>query len=278
MSSQFFRSYPLLLTVAMLLYPWGHPVWAQAPVQVLQNSIGMAFVLIPAGAFMMGTPTDEPYRGKSEIQHQVAITRPFYMQTTEVTFGQWQSLMGKGFMFRWRGPKDIPVTKVSWYDVQNFLKKLNDLGEGTYRLPTEAEWEYAARAGSTTAYPWGDRIDCNKAMFANNKPTLYFCSFYAQTMRLPLNGPAPVKSYAPNAWGLYDMNGNVWEWVQDWFAPYSGHAQTDPTGPTNGTDRVRRGGSWFSPGYACRSANRAYAHPASRLRTTGFRVVRMVEE
>lgn len=244
----------------------------------LVNSLGMEFVRIPAGRFLMGSPVDEPYRDKREIQHMVTISKPFYLQTTEVTIKQWQKIMGRPWydFFRWpRGKDNFPVTRVCFYDIKTFLDKLNKLGEGTYRLPTEAEWEYASRAGSTMAYSWGDRIECSRAMYANNDRGVDDCVPAVRARGLLVNSPAPVKSYPPNAWGLYDMHGNVWEWCQDWFGPYSRSPQIDPQGPKKGEVRVRRGGSWFSEKYFLRSANRAYGHPASRLSTTGFRVVRV---
>ena len=244
------------------------------------NSIGMAFVRIPAGSFLMGSPADEPYRGKGEIQHKVTISKPFYMQTTEVTIKQWQKVMGKPWYHIFMRPNkdgNLPVTRVCQYDIQKFLNKLNAMGEGTYSLPTEAQWEYAARAGSTTAYYWGNRIDCSRAMYANAEEGPDNCAEAVERRGLPENSPAPVKSYAPNAWGLYDMSGNVWEWCRDWFGPYSAKAQIDPQGPDSGEMRVRRGGGWFSPKYSLRSANRAYGHPASRLSTTGFRVIRLID-
>lgn len=244
----------------------------------LSNSLGMEFVLIPPGRFLMGSPADEPYRDKREIQHRVTISKPFYMQTTEVTIKQWQKVMGSSWRHFFRRPaggQNFPVTRICFYDIQEFLKKLNKLGEGTYRLPTEAEWEYASRAGSTMAYSWGDRIDCSRAMYANNEKGSDDCVAAARARGLPANSPAPVKSYPPNAWGLYDMHGNVWEWCQDWFGPYRAAPQIDPQGPDTGDLRVRRGGSWFSEKKSLRSANRAYGHPASRLSINGFRVVRL---
>ena len=120
----------------------------QAPEQTFTNSLGMEFVLIPKGAFLMGTPVDEPGREKDELQHRVILERPFYMQTTDVTVKQWRSVMGRSFFGGKKGADNMPVVRVSWQDCISFIKKLNGLNEGIYRLPTEAEWEYACRAGS----------------------------------------------------------------------------------------------------------------------------------
>ena len=252
-------------------------IFVPAPVlaseKVFRNSLGMEFVLTPAGTFIMGSPQDELYRSKSEVQHPVTISRPFYMQTTEVTLKQWWAVMGKRFFGRLKGADDMPVTRVSWYDCMKFIKKLNAQKEGVYRLPTEAEWEYACRAGTSTAYSWGNRIDCTKAMYSNNSKKSNECLDYVSSRGLAVDRPAPVKSYPPNAWGLYDMHGNVWEWCYDWHGDYAKGSVVDPRGPDSGTRKVRRGGSWFGDGYSCRSANRNYSHPASRYRTTGFRLV-----
>ena len=240
------------------------------------NSLGMEFILIPSGAFTMGSPPDEPYRGSSEVQHRVSISRPFYIQTTEVTLKQWRSLMGKRLLVRRKGSDNMPVTQVSWFDCMEFIKRLNRLGEGKYRLPTEAEWEYAARAGTTSPFSWGDTIDCDKAMYGNNSLKHNVCQLFIKSLELPIDAPAPVKSYRPNPWGLYDMHGNVWEWCVDWFGDYQKNPVTDPKGPDSGTMKIRRGGSWFKHGYSCRSANRSFGHQATRYRTTGFRLVRDV--
>jgi sulfatase modifying factor 1 len=242
-----------------------------------RNTLGMEFVLIPSGTFTMGSPPSEPHRGISEVQHQVTISKPFYMQTTEVTVKQWQSIMGRRLMGLQNASDNMPVTTVSWFDCMKFIKKLNKMGQGKYRLPTEAEWEYAARAGTTTAYSWGDSIDCKKAMYGNNSLKYSVCQSYIKSKGLQLDQPAPVKSYLPNPWGLYDMNGNVWEWCKDWFGNYEKNPVTDPKGPNSGTVRIRRGGSWFKYGYYCRSANRNFGNPASRYRTTGFRLVRVIQ-
>lgn len=260
---------------ALYIVSFSNPVYGLE--KTYTNALGMTFVLIPPGTFTMGSPPGEPFRGSSETQHQVTISKPFYMQTTEFTLKQWQTIMGhRKSTFR-KVPDNTPVTRVSWFDCVNFIKRLNRLGQGKYRLPTEAEWEYAARAGTSTAYSWGDTIDCDKAMYGNNRLKDTECQQYIKSRGLQIDQPAPVKSYAPNAWGLYDMLGNVWEWCSDWFGKYPKTKVIDPTGPESGSERVRRGGSWFKYGYSCRSANRSFGHPATRYQTTGFRLVREIQ-
>jgi sulfatase modifying factor 1 len=244
--------------------------------KTIQNSVGMTFVLVPAGSFLMGSPPDEPFRNKDEVLHKVTLTKSFYIQTTEVTEAQWRALMGRKWFGRREGG-NLPVVKVSWYDCMEFVEKLNRLGEGRYRLPTEAEWEYACRAGSQAAYTWGKTIDCTQAMFGNNSSDSQDCLDYAGKQGLPTDGPAPVKSYPPNGWGIYDMHGNVWEWCLDWYGDYPSDSVTDPKGPPSGSYKVRRGGSWFKTASLCRSANRNFGHLASRYATLGFRLVRESE-
>ena len=244
--------------------------------KTVTNTLEMSFVLIPSGTFTMGSPTNEPHRGSSEVRHQVTISKPFYMQTTEVTVKQWHSIMGRRMMVSQQGADNIPMTRVSWFDCMKFIKRLNKLGQGRYRLPTEAEWEYAARAGTSTAYSWGDTINCEKAMYGNNSLKDDMCQFYYRSIGLKMDQPAPVKTYKPNPWGLYDIHGNVWEWCMDWYGDYGEKPVIDPTGPKSGNMRIRRGGSWFKYGYSCRSANRSFGHPATRYNTTGFRLVREI--
>ena len=245
--------------------------------KVYHNSLGMEFALIPAGTFTMGSPWNEPKRGYSEVKRQVVISKAFYMQTTEVTVKQWRALMGKKFFSKKKGTDNMPVSRISWHDCLRFIKKLNSISQGSYRLPTEAEWEYACRAGSVTAYSWGNTIDCEKAMYENNSLKAGDCIDYVEKREMIVNSPAPVKSYPPNAWGLYDMHGNLWEWCQDWFGEYSTDAIKDPAGPYSGIKRIRRGGSWYKHGQSCRSANRNFGHPSIKLRTTGFRLVREIQ-
>ena len=244
--------------------------------KIFKNSSGMEFVLIPAGTFLMGSPPNEAHRHTSEKLHRVSLTKPFYMQATEVTLGQWRAITGKKGMGPEGAGENVPVSRLSWFDCIQFLEKLNAIGEGFYRLPTEAEWEYACRAGVSEAYPWGRGIDCRRAMFGNNSRKEGPCVGLSRDRGLKTDGPAPVRSYPSNAWGLFEMNGNVWEWCQDWYGEYPSKEVQDPVGPDSGTGKIRRGGSWVGLGPACRSANRAYAHPGSRLTSTGFRVVREV--
>ena len=259
------------------------PMATSALEKKLTNSLGMAFVLIPAGTFTMGSPPNEPGRDRDEVMHTAEISRPFYLQTTEVTVKQWRDIMGRSFFGRKRGSDNMPVVRVSWQDCIKFIKKLNARNDGVYRLPTEAEWEYACRAGNHTAYGTGDNINCDRAMYANNTLKSADCVKAAESKGLPPDEPGPVKGYAPNALGLYDMNGNVWEWCEDWYHPYKTEVAAKPQaqGETpsieTGTDKVRRGGSWYGADARCRCANRNFSHFANRYQTTGFRLVREVK-
>jgi formylglycine-generating enzyme required for sulfatase activity len=232
-------------------------------------TLGAQFVLIPAGTFMMGSPGNEPGRDNDETQHQVTISRPFYMQTTEVTQGQWKRVMGNNPSHFQNCGDDCPVEKVSWNDVQDFIRRLNQL-EGTdkYRLPTEAQWEYAARAGSTTPFHTGSCLSTDQANYDGNYPQSG-CPKGEYRQK-----PVRVGSFPPNAWGLHDMHGNVWEWVQDWKGDYPYGSVTDPEGPSSGSSRVFRGGSWINIAGYCRSANRNDVAPGDRNDLLGFRLLR----
>lgn len=234
---------------------------------VITNSIGMRFSQIPAGSFTMGRQVLEEGQNSDEIQNHVSITRPFYLQTTEVTQGQWKKVMGKNpSRFRDCG-KNCPVEQVSWNDIQDFIAKLN-AKEGViyYRLPSEAEWEYACRAGSTTIYSFGDDEEQLEkyAWFDRNS-----------------NGKThPVGTRKPNEWGLYDMYGNVWEWVEDdWHDNYEG-APNDGTpwiDNPRGTYRMLRGGGWSSGYYVAVSDSRSTRIlPDEGTHHRGFRLARSV--
>lgn len=228
--------------------------------------LGAKFVLIPAGTFMMGSPSDEQGRmdlgSDPEAQQQVTISKSFYMQTTSVTQGQWQGVMGNNPSY-FKGNYNLPVEQVSWSDVQDFIGMLNrQEGTDKYRLPTAAEWEYACRAGSTTAY-----------CFGNDPGRLGEYAWYVENTR-DESHPHPVGQKKPNAWGLYDMHGNVWEWVQDWQGHYLSGSVTDPEGPSTGSYRVDRGGAWYIDAGFCRSAFRLGNDPGRRFNALGFRLLR----
>ena len=162
---------------------------------------------------------------------------------------------------------DLPVENISWNDCQEFCRKCTQLGLSV-QLPMEAQWEYACRAGSTTAYSWGNSLNGDMANCDGNYP------YGTKTRGNNLEKTAPVASYMPNAWGLYDMHGNVWEWCQDWKADYPSGSVTDPTGPSSGSYRVNRGGGWSSLAGNCRSAGRNDYVPGYRLDCFGFRLVK----
>lgn len=230
------------------------------------NSLGMTFKLIQAGTFTMGSPVNELGRLDDETQHEVTLTQSFYMQSTEVTQSQWEAVMGSNPSNN-IGCSDCPVDNVSWDDVQTFITELNTWGEGTYRLPTESEWEYAARAGTTTAFANGDITEADCGYDPNLDIIGWYCNNSSDTTH-------PVARKDPNAWGLYDMHGNVYEWCQDWYGTYPSSSVTDPTGPTSGSARVRRGGSWNLNARECRSASRlSFEHP-DRDYSLGFRLLR----
>jgi len=225
----------------------------------IKNSFGMEFVYIPPGTFMMGSPSNEKDRDNDEKQYRATLTRGFYMQTTEVTQGQWKAVMGyKRSHFR---DDNKPAARVSWNDAQKLIQKLNKQeGSDKYRLPTEAEWEYACRAGSTTRFFFGDD-DSSLRKYA-----WYGSISGGRTHR--------VAQKKPNDWSLYDMHGNVWEWCQDWKGNYPSGSVTDPKGPSGGTSRILRGGSWGYGPKLTRSANRNGGDPYSRNVDMGFRLLR----
>ena len=291
------------------------------PGEVGVNSIGMNLTLIPAGEFLMGSPQDEPGapgHQSNEAQHRVRITRPFYMGTYEVTLGQFlafyhdadyktrwksQGISGSGLNpkngkfepaegeqyvpWDWGHPSQTiehPAVNVSWNDALAFCEWLSGKEGRRYRLPTEAEWEYACRAGSTSRFYNGDDLE-GLAEVDNVADACFREQYYGQSFRQPGIGyievrdgypfTAPVGKKKPNAFGLYDMHGNVWEWCAELYDEnYYLHCPIDdPQGPVAGSSRTSRGGSWNVYPAACRSAFRGWAAPASRSCIAGFRVV-----
>jgi formylglycine-generating enzyme required for sulfatase activity len=243
--------------------------------KVFTNSVGMKFVLVSGGSFLMGSSEQEPGRNPNEgPKHRVTLSKPFYLGITEVTQGQWQEVMGDN-PSRFRG-EDLPVENVSWDDCQEFIRRLNQREKTRrYRLPSEAEWEYACRAGSTTRFCFGDDIGSSvgkdelRFYFGDEKGILDQYAWYGNNAG---NHTHPVAQKTPNAWGLYDMHGNVAEWCQDWYAPYPAAEQKDPQGPPTGSRPVLRGGSYGFGSWSVRSALREAQPHQSRSCQWGFRV------
>ena len=245
-------------------------------------------VLIKGGQFTMGSPADEPWRKKDEAQHHVTL-RDFYIASHEVTQEQYKELTGSE-PGAFTGA-NLPVENVTWFEAVQYCNALSQKEEMTpaytvsgagdamtvtwdrsangYRLPTEAEWEYAARAGTGTPFNTGENITPDQANYYSTYP------YYEDGPRGPYRErTVPVGSFKPNAWGLYDMHGNVWEWCWDRYGLYAPEAQTDPAGPAEGTFRVNRGGGWNDFGKHIRSAYRAAHIPSNRTFNIGFRVAR----
>jgi sulfatase modifying factor 1 len=254
--------------------PQPDPVPADLPVIELPsitNTLAMTFKEIPAGTFMMGSPESETYSEDDEHQHKVTISSPFYMQTTEVTQGQWKEVMGtepwKGERYVKEGP-NYPASHVSWNDAVAYCKKLSEKEGKTYRLPTEAEWEYACRAGAQTTWSFGDdeKVLGDYAWYEENAWDID--EEYAHQVGIK----------KPNAFGLYDMHGNVFEWCHDYFEGdyYKQSPEKDPTGPASGSFRVLRGGSWYDGARNARSASRN-GSDAGNHGSVGFRLVRELD-
>jgi formylglycine-generating enzyme required for sulfatase activity len=258
----------------------------------LGGTMKLKLAWCPPGAFTMGSPADEPGRYSGERQRRVTLARGFWLGKYEVTQRQWQAVMGSNPSFFKNAGLDAPVEKVSWNDCQKFVKKLNARMAGRlpkgygYRLPTDAEWEYACRAGTTTVLYTGDI----QILGSRNAPALDAIAWYGgnsgvkyegayDSSKLPEKqenhtraGTHPVGQKKANAWGLHDMIGNVYEWCQDWYGAYPSGAVTDPTGAKTGSYRVSRGGSWYSDARCCRSAFRSGYDPSISSSFLGFRV------
>lgn len=248
-------------------------------------------IAIESGSFLMGSPAGEPGREEQndEEQHRVEVTRGFWLTTTEVSQALYEEVCGAN-PSRWIGPS-LPVENVTWFDCMRFCNRLSEFhgyrpaymidGERVewdrsadgYRLPTEAEWEYACRAGASTAFGFGDDADllhlyanyCDRTCEREWRDTDHDDGF-AFT--------APVGSFRPNAWGLHDLHGNVWEWCWDWWEPFTADARSDPTGPPNGTHKVEKGGCWEVGPDMCRQAYRHYVEPDQKRSYLGFRIAR----
>lgn len=243
-------------------------------------------VQVPSGRFLMGSPGDEPQRQNDESpQHWVTINKAFLIGATEVTQGQWTAVMGSNPSYFKNCGDECPVEQVNWYEAVSFCNRLSDREglsrcyQGTdenpvwdrscngYRLPSEAEWEYATRAGTTTAFASGDIREVRCRMDSNLDRLGWYCGNANYSTH-------PVAQKQDNGWGLYDMNGNVWEWVWDWKSDYSSDSITDPQGPAVGLSRVYRGGGWVNSTKNCRSAARNDFSPGIHSNFLGFRLAR----
>ena len=238
-----------------------------------KNEVGMSFVRIPPGSFVMGSPDSEIGREENERMHRVELTRGYYLQTTEVTQAQWRAVMGNNPSHFLNCGDDCPVEQVSWHDIQQFMDRLNAKAKNKhYRLPLESEWEYAARAQSSTAFANGDRTSQDLFYDKNLEKVGWYVGNSQKSTH-------PVAKKEPNAWGLYDMHGNVREWNLDWRHEYPFGVVVDPEDSEGGVSKVRRGGSWNLYTRYCRSAHRQWTIPATRDASTGFRVLAIdVEE
>ena len=237
----------------------------------LPGGVPMEMIYVAPGSFVMGSPVMEEGRNGDETQHHVALTKGYWLGKYEVTQRQWEAVMGCDCNRSSFGGLDRPVENVSWEDCREFIEKLNQKTNCGARLPTEAEWEYACRAGTSTPYSWGNSLNGDNANCDGNWPygTARKGSFK--------HGTVGVGSYSPNDWGFYDMHGNVLEWCQDWYGEdyCVGVPMCDPEGPASGGRRVLRGGSWYDGAVDCRSANRnrcCLDEPGGRYGIHGFRL------
>jgi len=233
------------------------------------KGVDYAFRWCPSGTFTMGSPASEADRSDGETQHQVTLSHGFWMLETPVTQGMWETVMGAN-PSHFKGSKKLPVESVSWDDCQGFIQKLNGLNIAPsgfkFSLPTESQWEYACRAGTTTPYHFGGVLNGDKANCNGNYP------YGTSTKGKYLKRTSEVGSYPSNAWGLLDMHGNVCEWCLDWYGDYPSGAVTDPVGSSTGSNRVIRGGCWGHDAQNCRSARRGDGDPARRNNGIGLRL------
>ncbi len=259
---------PVLLSI-LLVFGSAIPASAQQ-LKEITNSIGVKLVLIHRGSFTMGSPVSEEGRNEDETPHEVTISKSYYLGAFEVTLGQYEKVMGENstFLLPLKGDRGLyPVTSIKWDDSVLFCRKLSELTNEKavgrqYRLPTEAEWEYACRAHSTTAYCFGDSTESLEE--------------YAWFGEGQAGRTHPVGEKKANRWGLYDMHGNICEWCQDWYGAYPSNEATDPYGPSEGSSRVVRGGNWLFGDGHCRSAHRYGGDPSTRISRSGFRVAMSV--
>jgi formylglycine-generating enzyme required for sulfatase activity len=250
--------------------------------KALANSVGIRFVLLPPGTFTMGgSESDYERRVNEQPAHEVVLTQPFYLSTHLVTQAEYQAVLKHNpsrFHIGDGGGPTHPVESVSWNDATEFCRLLSEMPDERrarrkYRLPTEAEWEYACRGGTATSFSHGESLAAAQANFDASRGD----NPAAITRTTP--GTTPVGTFPANMYGIFDMHGNVWEWCADWYdeAAYKETALRDPVGPSTGKFRVLRGGSWKNGADRCRAAYRNALAPHQRDSATGFRVVMYTE-
>lgn len=232
------------------------------PPSVFTNEWGMEFVKIQPGSFKMGKYLLPSDYFANEVLHPVTLTRPYYMQTTTVTQAQWAALMGSN-PSKFTGDPQLPVDSVSWSDAQALIRVLNEKGKGGYRLPSEAEWEYASRAGSDEHF-----------YFGSDSSTLVEHAWMEKNAGKKTH---PVAQKLPNPWGLYDLYGNVWEWVQDYYTDYPLYALSDPSGPAKGSKRVIRGGCYMIGDSRCNSYARGLSAGSVKKPAYGIRLAKSLD-
>ena len=231
---------------------------------ILPGDVELKFCTIPAGSFVMGSPENEQDREVGEgPQRRVTISKPFLLGMFEITHDQWKAVTGKIRNYAGFDGSNFnaPMQTTSWNECKDFVDKINELGIGKFRFPTEAEWEYACRGGTTTRFYWGE------------DPDLTGIDEYAWYDENSDGEAHEAGEKKPNPWGLFDMAGNVYEWCQDWHGPYGSAVQIDPQGPATGSAKVFRGGEWFNPAQNCRSAFRGKFAPDDWLYFGGLRLV-----
>lgn len=300
------RLLPILFCVGILFAAVCATANPPGSAAIWTNSLDMKFIQIPAGTFIEGSPLSEPGRYTNETLHPVSISKSFWLGATHVTVGQFSAFVKQtgyktaaekeGWAYGawnarenkwnkidggcWKNPgfrqsDDCPVVCVDWHDAVAFCEWLSAKEKRTYRLPSEAEWEYACRAGKSTVFPWGNDPAAGKgcANCADATATNIFNLFPPFPWSDGYLFTSPVATFRPNDWGLFDMIGNALEWCGDWFADYPTNAVTDPIGPSQGTERVLRGGAFVYGPERCRCAFRGRNSPGFRNFYIGFRVV-----
>jgi formylglycine-generating enzyme len=244
-------------------------------------SVPTNMMWVRAGTYVMGSPTNEPDRDTDETQHTVTLTNGFYVSRYLVTQGAYLAIMNTNPSYFASNQLAWPVETVSWFDASNYCAQLTQQAQSagqifsnwSYRLPTEAEWEYACRAGTITPFYYGTNLLSGMANFDGEYPYMGGVGTTNNPNGIFLNQTTTVGSYQPNSLGLYDMAGNLREWCLDWYGAYPTNSVSNPQGTNNGTERVFRGGAFNSQGDECRSARRDSYYPTSRFNTIGFRVV-----